>query len=168
MHERVLVHVGLGGNVGDVVPAMRHALSTIHDDCDCSVIAVSPVYSTPPWGIVHQARFFNACAAIETRLMPHAFLARMLEAERERGRVRNLRWGPRTLDIDVLTYGGAAISSWDLTVPHPRMFERAFVMVPLADIAGAMMVAGKSVRDHAAATDRSGITMADEQIAAPG
>ncbi len=161
----MLVHVGLGGNIGDVVPAMRHALATIDTDSDCKVVSVSPVYSTPPWGIVLQARFFNACAAIETRLMPHAFLARMLDAERERGRVRNLRWGPRTLDIDVLTYGDQTISTFDLSVPHPRMFERAFVMVPLADIAGDMEIEGQTIREWARRTDAAGIVRADEQIA---
>lgn len=153
--------LGLGGNIGDPVAAMARALRALDGRADTSVTAVSRLYRTPPWGKTDQAWFFNACALVETALQPEALLDVGLDIERSMKRERIERWGPRTIDIDVLLWGEAAIASARLTVPHPRMTERAFVLMPLADIFPDGMVGGRSVTDWLAAVDKAGIQVAD-------
>jgi len=143
---------------------MRGALKAIDAHPGCRVTATSRVYRTPPWGPVEQDWFLNACAAIETGLSAPDLLAFVLETEKAFGRVRTTRWGPRTLDIDILLYGSTPVSLDNLTIPHPRMTERAFVMVPLADIAPDVMLAGRSVRDHAAAFAEEGLEVTDIRL----
>ena len=111
-----------------------------------SLIARSSDYATPPWGVEDQPPFINCCAAIETTLSPHDLLRRVQEVERAFGRDRanERRWGPRTLDIDLIAYDDVAMNDPDLTLPHPRLFERAFVLVPLADIAADRLIAGRA------------------------
>ena len=167
MREPVQALIALGGNVGDVAAAMQGALDRLHAHSACRVLSVSGVYATPPWGIVDQPDFLNACAALSTTLSPHALLDLILETERAAGRVRGDRWGPRTLDIDILTYGDETIGTERLTVPHARMFERGFVIVPLADIAADQAIAGVRVADIAAVIDRSGISRAQAQLQVP-
>lgn len=157
--------LGLGGNIGDPVAAMGLALRRLDARDDCRVTAVSRLYRTPPWGKTDQADFFNACAAIETTLPPLKLLETCLDIERDMKRVRNERWGPRTIDIDVLTYDGLEIDEQALTVPHPRMTERAFVLMPLADIAGDLKVKGRAVADWLASTSAEGIVVANENRA---
>ena len=113
------------------------------------MIARSSDYATPPWGVEDQPPFINRCASVETGLTPHALLARAQEVERAFGRDRanERRWGPRTLDIDLIAYDDVALNDADLTLPHPRLFERAFVLVPLADIAPDRVIAGVRVKD---------------------
>jgi 2-amino-4-hydroxy-6-hydroxymethyldihydropteridine diphosphokinase len=153
--------LGLGGNLGDPVAAMGQALRTLNKRDDTSVIAVSPVYNTPPWGKVDQPSFFNACAEIATGLAPEALLAACLDIESEMKRERLERWGPRIIDIDVLAYEGIErLDSPTLVLPHPRMTERAFVLVPLAEIAPDIVVEGKSVLQWARLSDDSGMTKA--------
>ncbi|WP_306119361.1 MULTISPECIES: 2-amino-4-hydroxy-6-hydroxymethyldihydropteridine diphosphokinase [unclassified Roseitalea] len=167
MREPVRVLVGLGGNVGDVPATMQAALDALDDRADCTVAAVSPVYSTPPWGITDQARFLNACAALETRLTPHALMDVVLQIERGAGRERTERWGPRTLDIDILVYGALTVTTDRLTIPHPRMFDRGFVLVPLADIAGDRVIAGHRIGDAADRIDRTGIVRTQHRLEVP-
>ncbi len=126
--------LGLGGNLGDPVAAMARALQALEARDDTVVTAVSRLYRTPPWGKTDQDWFFNACAAVETTLAPEALLDVGLAIERSMKRERLERWGPRTIDIDVLLWGDETIAGERLTVPHPRMTERAFVLMPLADI----------------------------------
>lgn len=163
MHDDAPMHrawLGLGGNIGDPVAAMRRALQHIDGRADAQVSRVSPVYRTPPWGLAEQPEFLNAAAEIRTRLEPEALLDAVLETELQLKRVRSVRWGPRTIDIDVLAYENIEANSERLTLPHPRMTERAFVMVPLADIAPDLMISGKRVREWAAQADRAGIESA--------
>lgn len=162
--DPVTAYLGLGGNVGDVAAAMRGALKAIDGHPDCKVTGVSRVYRTPPWGPVEQDWFLNACAEIETRLSAPDLLSVVLETEKTFGRVRTTRWGPRTLDIDILLYGITPVSLENLTIPHPRMIERAFVMVPLADIAPNVMLKGRSVHDHAAAFVDEGLEVTDIRL----
>ncbi|HLP67350.1 MAG TPA: 2-amino-4-hydroxy-6-hydroxymethyldihydropteridine diphosphokinase, partial [Rhizobium sp.] len=129
---------------------------------DCRVVAVSRLYRTPPWGKTDQADFYNACAAVETRLPPEALLDACLDIEREMKRVRIERWGPRTIDMDVLTYDALETRTDRLELPHPRMTERAFVLMPLADIAASMVVYGRSVAAWLEESDRTGITIASD------
>lgn len=156
----VVVCLGLGGNIGDPIAAMGEALRMLDASEDCAVRAVSPVYRTPPWGRTDQPAFLNACAMVETQLQPRALLRRILETEQTLKRQRTERWGPRTLDIDILTYDDEIIDEPGLKIPHPRAAERAFVMVPLADIAPNVMIAGKTVSEHKAVLDLAGISKA--------
>jgi 2-amino-4-hydroxy-6-hydroxymethyldihydropteridine diphosphokinase len=160
--EWTIAALGLGGNIGDPQAAMAQALREIDADADCRIKAVSDVYRTPPWGKTDQADFYNACALVETRLDAEALLARCLEVELGMKRVRLERWGPRTIDIDVLTYGDSEKRNERLEVPHPRMTERAFVLVPLADIAGDMMIKGRAVSVWLTDLDTAGITRANK------
>ena len=157
----MIAYLGLGGNVGDVAASMQAALERLHTHPSCSITAVSRVVRTPPWGPVDQDWFLNACAAIETSLSAPELLELVLQTEREFGRVRTTRWGPRTLDIDILLYGDEPVALDNLTIPHPRMTERAFVMVPLADIAGDIRLAGRTVREHAESFRDDGLQTTD-------
>jgi 2-amino-4-hydroxy-6-hydroxymethyldihydropteridine diphosphokinase len=158
----VVAAIGLGGNLGDPRRAMATALQQFDARPDCRVLAVSKLYRTPPWGKTDQADFFNACALLEAQLQPTALLDLCLSIERGMKRVRIERWGPRTIDIDVLTYGDREIQVEGLDVPHPRMVERGFVLLPLVDIAAGMMVSGKTVADWADSADLAGIEIADD------
>jgi 2-amino-4-hydroxy-6-hydroxymethyldihydropteridine diphosphokinase len=154
--------LGLGGNVGDPVAAMSMALGTLAGHEQCRLTDVSRLYRTPPWGKTDQDWFFNAAARVETSLGAVSLLGLALGIEQANRRVRTERWGPRTLDIDILDYDGLSIVSDQLTIPHPRMKERAFVLMPLADIDPGYRIEGRQVADWLAASDRSGIEIADE------
>ena len=151
--------LGLGANLGDRAGAIRRALDLLDATDAIAVTARSALYETPPWGDPDQPAYLNACALVETALSPQALLARCIATERALGRERDpaRRWGPRAIDIDVLFYGDLALETPGLTLPHPRLFERAFVLVPLAEIAGDRTVAGRRIADAARTVDRTGI-----------
>lgn len=153
----MIAAIGLGGNIGDPPRTMARALHMLNEHPDVAVRTVSPLYRTPPWGKTDQEWFHNACALVETRLDPHELLDVCLEVEERLDRVRTTRWGPRTIDLDVLLHGDFSSDSSKLTVPHPRMTERAFVMVPLADIAPRAVINLQSVGEWASAVDSAGI-----------
>lgn len=159
--KAVTATLGLGGNIDDPVHAMACALQALDDRADCRVTGVSRLYRTPPWGKTDQAFFYNSCASLETTLPAPQLLALCLDIERNLKRVRIERWGPRTIDIDILTYGDETIDRPDLHVPHPRMTERGFVLMPLADIARNMLVGGRSVERWLSDADVHGIELAD-------
>ncbi|SOC85412.1 2-amino-4-hydroxy-6-hydroxymethyldihydropteridinediphosphokinase [Ensifer adhaerens] len=150
-------NLGLGGNIGDPAAYMAAALRMIAAHADCHVARVSRLYRTPPWGKTDQDWFFNACALIETSLSPEALLDLCLGLEKEMNRVRIERWGPRTLDIDILTYEGVTSDAERLLLPHPRVAERAFVLMPLCDYAPETMIGTQSARDLLAKVDAGGI-----------
>ena len=152
--------LGLGGNIGDPVASMRSALAALDADPSVEVLAVSRLYRTPPWGKTDQDWFFNACAVMRTSLSPFDLLDLCLATERSLKRIRAERWGPRTIDIDVLFMNGEQMETARLTLPHPRMTERGFVMVPLADIVPDGRVNGKSVLEWTGIVDRAGIEVA--------
>lgn len=164
MTDPVTAYLGLGGNVGDVAAAMRAALQRFDQHPDCRVTAVSRAFRTPPWGPVEQDWYLNACAAVETSLSAPELLALALDTEKAFGRVRTTRWGPRTLDIDILLYGDEPVALENLTIPHPRMAERAFVMVPLADIAPDVLLDGRRVAEHAAGFSDEGLEVTDIRL----
>ena len=151
------VYLSLGGNLGDPAASMATALRLLDGDADTRVVAVSSLYRTPPWGKLDQPDFLNAAAEISTALAPRALLDLCLEAERKLKRVREERWGPRLIDIDILVFGDRIIHETGLEVPHPRMLERAFVLAPLAEIAPELAVGGRSVSERLSAVDTSGI-----------
>jgi 2-amino-4-hydroxy-6-hydroxymethyldihydropteridine diphosphokinase len=151
--------IALGGNVGDVHKTLAQAIELLCQDGAVAICARSSDYRTPPWGDEDQPPFVNACISVTTGLMPQALLERAHAVERAlgRNRERERRWGPRTIDIDILAYDDLVLNEPDLILPHPRMFERAFVLVPLAEIAGDRMIAGVRVREALARIDASGI-----------
>jgi 2-amino-4-hydroxy-6-hydroxymethyldihydropteridine diphosphokinase len=160
--EEVLI--GLGGNIGDPLEAMRSALRALDENPNCKVLRISSVWKTPPWGVTDQPDFLNACAAISTTLEPRAFLDLCLSIEKDLKRIRDQRWGPRSIDMDVLFFGDRKISEEGLTVPHPRIAARAFVLVPLAEIAPDLRIAGTKIAQLAAKADVSGMSRLDEVL----
>ncbi|RUU86373.1 2-amino-4-hydroxy-6-hydroxymethyldihydropteridine diphosphokinase [Mesorhizobium sp. M7A.F.Ca.MR.176.00.0.0] len=151
------VYLSLGGNLGDPAKSMGAALRMLDADADTRVTGVSSLYRTPPWGKLDQPDFLNAAAEISTVLAPRALLDLCLDAERKLKRVREERWGPRLIDIDILVFGDRVIHETGLEVPHPRMLERAFVLAPLAEIAPGLVVSGRSITDRLVAVGTSGI-----------
>jgi 2-amino-4-hydroxy-6-hydroxymethyldihydropteridine diphosphokinase len=129
------------------------------DDGAVRLVARSSDYRTPPWGVTDQAPFINAAIAVTTALPPHDLLARTEECERAlgRNRARERRWGPRSIDLDLLAYDDLVLIDRDLILPHPHLFERAFALVPLAEIAPERVIAGIRVREALARLDVSGI-----------
>ena len=159
----VLAALSLGGNVGDVAAAFRHALARLAETAGVELVAVSSVWRTKAWGKTDQPDFLNIAALLRACLPPRDLLALCLAIESERGRERGERWGPRALDIDVLTYGDLALDEPGLTLPHPRLFERAFVLAPLVEIAPDMRVGGRAVAAALADIDTRGV----ERLAGP-
>ncbi|BDU16103.1 2-amino-4-hydroxy-6-hydroxymethyldihydropteridine diphosphokinase [Lysobacter auxotrophicus] len=131
--------IGMGSNLGDSIATLKHALRALDALPDTRVARASRLYRTAAWGVTEQPDFINAVALLRTRRAPRELLGDLLAIEREAGRRRledgSDRWGPRTLDLDLLLYGEARIDEPGLHVPHPRLHERAFVLVPLAEIA---------------------------------
>jgi 2-amino-4-hydroxy-6-hydroxymethyldihydropteridine diphosphokinase len=156
----VRAFVGLGGNVGDVAEAFASAAARIDDLPRTQLLRVSRRYRTPAWGMAAQPDFLNAVAMLETRLPARELLDALLAIERAHGRERatESRWGPRTLDLDLLLYGGATIDEPGLRVPHPHLHERAFALKPLLDIAPGISIPGHGLaRDLPAAMAAGGI-----------
>jgi 2-amino-4-hydroxy-6-hydroxymethyldihydropteridine diphosphokinase len=151
--------IALGGNVGNVRSSFDRAIAILCDGAAVRLMARSSDYRTPPWGITDQPDFLNAAIAVATSLSPHELLDRAMACERALGRNRahEHRWGPRAIDIDLLAYDDLALNDGTLTLPHPLLFERAFVLVPLAEIAPHRVIAGIKVRDALARVDAAGI-----------
>jgi len=150
-------YLGLGGNIGDPAAAMAQALRRLDGAPLTRIDAVSSLYRTPPWGVADQPDFLNAVARIDTGMSPRELLALCLDIERSMQRVRERRWGPRPIDIDILLFGSLEVDEPQLTIPHPHIAERAFVLVPLAEIAPGTRVRGKPASELAAGIDTSGM-----------
>jgi 2-amino-4-hydroxy-6-hydroxymethyldihydropteridine diphosphokinase len=144
------VYIGLGANLGDREAAIRRALDVLDADPAIDVVAVSTVRETDPVGYLDQPRFLNGAAALETELPPRELLERLLAVEKELGRERagGPRFGPRTIDLDLLLYGEETIAEPGLTVPHPRLTERRFVLEPLSELDPSLALPdGRRVRE---------------------
>lgn len=151
--------IALGGNVGDVRSSFDRAVELLCDGSKVQLRARSSDYRTMPWGVTDQPPFINSCLIVDTVLAPRTLLdlARRVEAMLGRNRANERRWGPRTLDIDLIAYDDVVIDEPDLTLPHPRLFERAFVLVPLDEIAPDRMIGGITVRDARNRVDAGGV-----------
>jgi len=128
-----IVYLALGTNLGDRIANLRGAIEALPSEIN--VIAESKIYETPPWGYENQPAFLNMAVKCETALDPESLLKRLKLLEVRLGREQSFRWGPRLIDIDILFYDNLILESESLTIPHPRLHERAFVLVPLAEIA---------------------------------
>ena len=153
------VLIALGGNVGDVRDTFRRAISNICGMTQAGLLARSSDYATPPLGDIEQPRYVNACFSIDTSLDPHALLFTLHKIEKKFGRDRasETRWGPRTLDLDMLAYDDVTIEKPELTLPHPRMFQRAFVLMPLCEIAPDRVIGGQTPAEALALLSTEGI-----------
>ncbi len=140
------VALGLGANLGDRCGSIIAALEALAAHPGVAVARISSIYATPPWGIVDQPAFLNAAALVETSLSPEALLDVCQDIERDLGRRRRVRWGPREIDIDLLNIEGVRISSERLNLPHAGLFERLFVLLPLVEIWGDRPVSGNSLQ----------------------
>jgi 2-amino-4-hydroxy-6-hydroxymethyldihydropteridine diphosphokinase len=148
-------YIGMGSNLGDRVGNLSAALRDLAATPGVTVAAVSFAYESEPWGVTDQPAFANAVAALDTTLDANALLAACKRIEARFGRVAGVRYGPRAIDLDILLFGDEAIRAADLTVPHPRMLERDFVVTPLLEIApGATLPGGGPVTRDAAVQGR--------------
>lgn len=155
-------YLALGANIGEKLENLRSAVRLLRDS-GCEVTAVSSLYLTRPVGVTDQPDFLNAVVRVETTLKPRALLGLCQTIELRLGRQRTIQWGPRVIDVDVLLYDDLTIDEPGLVVPHPRMKERAFVLVPLAEIDPVVEVSpGVSSADAAAAVDTSGVEPFDD------
>lgn len=142
-------YVALGANIGDPRSQVREAMDALDTSPGIRVGARSRLYVTPPWGVLDQPAFVNAAVCIETDLSPHDLLQRFMQLEQAAGRVRGgRRWGPRLLDLDLLVYGQQILDEPGLQLPHPRIAQRAFVLLPLAEIAPELHIPGQGLVRH--------------------
>lgn len=137
-----MIYLGLGTNLGDRAGNLRQALARLKQSI--RITAVSSIYETEPWGVREQPRFLNMAVGGETALTPDELLQTVKAIEREMGRTDGVRYGPRVIDIDILLYDDLIVRQTGLEIPHPRLTERAFVLAPLAEIAGAVIPPGFS------------------------
>ena len=156
--ERHRAFVALGSNLDDPALQVREGLARLDAIADTQLLRASRLYSTPPWGIVEQPAFVNAVAELGTALSPHGLLAALQRIEEQAGRRRAVRWGPRTLDLDLLLYDAERLDGEGLTLPHPQLAERAFVLVPLAELEPELVLPdGRTVAATLARLDCAGI-----------
>jgi len=156
------VVLSIGSNLGDRVAHLRAAVTAFAD----VLVAVSPVYETPPWGPVEQPAYLNAVLVVSADRAPAYWLGRAHAAERAVGRERDVRWGPRTLDVDVVDVGGTGSDDPALTLPHPRAYERAFVLRPWLDVEPSATLSGRPVADWLAEVGEAGVVRRHDVVLA--
>ena len=146
----VIAHLGLGSNLGDRAENIAEAIRRIDAMAHTTVVATSPLYESEAWYVTEQPQFINACITVETTAHPRELLDALLAVEEAMGRVRNVPKGPRTIDLDILFWGDDVIDAEGLTVPHPGVLERPFVLVPLVDLAPDLVHprTGRTLADH--------------------
>ena len=155
-----IAYLGLGSNLGDREGFLRQAAALLAAEGDITVKQVSSIYETEPVGFTDQGAFLNAVAVVETELSVVELLSKCLAVEQKLQRVRDVRWGPRTIDIDILLFGEQTIDDPKLIVPHPRLRERLFVLIPLHEVAPDVAFGGKTAADHIAQlTGQAGIQL---------
>jgi 2-amino-4-hydroxy-6-hydroxymethyldihydropteridine diphosphokinase len=144
----VPAYIGVGSNLGDSLARVRAAFDALAQLAGCRLVATSRLYRTRPFGPVQQGDFINAVAGVLTQLSAQQLLAGIRGIETAAGRLRSERWGPRTLDLDLLVFGDQRIDTPELTVPHPGIAERGFVLAPLVDIAPTLQVPGVGLAEQ--------------------
>ena len=149
--------IGLGSNVGDKAGNIARAISLLTAKGDIRLVSPSRIYRSPPWGVITQDAFANACVTVATVLGAHDLLRRCQAVENDMGRVRKKKWGPRIIDVDILTFRDEVIKTPDLVVPHPLIAERAFVLLPLQDVAPGLKIGGKTLGELIAHIDTAGV-----------
>jgi len=157
MTDPETIYLALGSNLEDRLANLQAALAALPPAV--TVLRLSPVYETPPWGIIDQPAFLNMAIQADTRLAPPALLSFLKRLEKDLGRIPSVRYGPRLIDLDILFYGERILSIPGLVIPHPHLHERAFVLVPLADIAADFVhpILRQPIRDLLAGVDATGV-----------
>ncbi|MBM7555189.1 2-amino-4-hydroxy-6-hydroxymethyldihydropteridine diphosphokinase [Halanaerobacter jeridensis] len=150
-------YLGLGTNIGEREKNLRAAVAHIKKTTDVEVTEVSSIYETEPWGYEEQNQFLNLCLKIKTDLKPQELLEKCQQIEKRMGRKREEKWGPRIIDIDILIYDNLEVNTSKLVIPHPRIQERAFVLVPLQELDSNLMIKGKSIAQWLEQVSTSGI-----------
>ncbi len=148
---------GLGSNIGDKPGNIARALDLLKERGIAHLSAVSRIYRTPPWGVLDQGDFANACAIGETSLSPYELLAAVKKIEADMGREPTRRWGPRLIDVDILFLGDHTLDDPELTLPHKELFGRAFVLLPLLEIAPDLVLDGVPLREALESVDSAGV-----------
>ena len=148
--------IGLGSNIGDKAANIDRAIVLLTQDGAIRLVKASAKFRSDPWGVVDQDWFVNACVSVATDLAPHDLLARCQRVENDMGRVRQQKWGPRLIDVDILTYRDQLIHDPDLVVPHPFIAERAFVLLPLKEVAPDARIGGRTLDEMIAALAPTG------------
>ncbi len=156
--------LGLGGNIDDSRKLLATAIGCLAAEPEIAVEAVSALYLTPPWGKIDQPAFLNAAVRIDTSLPPRQLLDTVLAIERRLGRVRMERWGPRRIDIDILLFGDVELDEPGLHIPHPRLTERAFALVPLQDVMPDAVFGGRGIEEWVGLSDKEGM----QRLVEPG
>jgi 2-amino-4-hydroxy-6-hydroxymethyldihydropteridine diphosphokinase len=162
MHHRVFL--GLGSNLGDRQMNLFRAMHLLEPEV--SIESVSSLYETEPWGVHEQPSYLNCALAANTDLTPHKLLVKLKSIEKEMGRQPTFRYGPRLVDLDILLYDELIMSTDELTIPHPRMLERGFVLVPLAEIAGSLIhpISKLSIRQLESDVKKDGVKLYNSYI----
>ena len=153
--------IGLGSNLGDKKDNLDRAVAALAASPGVALVARSGYWRTEPWGFTDQDWFLNACVVVETELTPRVILERCLAIEASLGRRREIRWGPRIIDLDVLYVDGLTVDEPGLALPHPHLTERAFVLAPLAEVRPDAVVRGTAVAAALAGLDTAGVTRLD-------
>ncbi|MGM0370282.1 MAG: 2-amino-4-hydroxy-6-hydroxymethyldihydropteridine diphosphokinase [Bacillota bacterium] len=151
------VYLGLGTNIGAKEKNLRKAVNLLKQTPGLKLIQVSSIYETAPWGYEEQNNFLNLCLELKTELEPQELLTVCQKVENDLGRVRNKKWGPRIIDVDILTYDDLKINTPKLIIPHPRIKERAFVLVPLQDLNTNLLIDGHRIEEYLAEISTAGI-----------
>lgn len=154
--------IGLGSNIGDKAANIERAIALLTQDGGVRLVARSKLYRSAPWGVTDQDWFVNAVIAVATAQSPRALLERVQAVENEMGRVRRRHWGERIIDVDILTYRDLVIAEPDFVVPHPKIAERAFVLVPLHDVAPDIRIAGRSIDMALSNLDAKDVTLLEQ------
>ena len=141
-------YLSVGSNLGDRAEYIRQAIEYVGASDKIQLKSVSSLYETPPWGIINQPSFLNGAFSLVSTISPQELLGLCQSVEQSLGRVRHEHWGPRTIDIDLLYIDGMRLNTPELVLPHPYMLERAFVLVPLVEIAPDLLIDGLSVKEH--------------------
>lgn len=157
------VYLGLGTNRGSREENLIEAISLL-TKAPLKITAISSIYETEPWGYEEQSDFLNLCLELETKLAPQELLEECQRIEDEMGRIRDKKWGPRIIDIDILVYDNREVETAQLTIPHPRIEERAFVLVPLQELNPSLKIRGKRITAYVKEISTEGIRDYDTKI----
>ncbi|MEA3423494.1 MAG: 2-amino-4-hydroxy-6-hydroxymethyldihydropteridine diphosphokinase [Bacillota bacterium] len=161
--QKQIVYLGLGSNIGDKIEYLANAIEYISKNSKIKIIKQSSYYETDPVGYENQDSFVNVCLEIETDLSPVQLLGETQKIENMLGRKREVRWGPRTIDIDILLYGDLKINNEILTIPHPRIIERAFVLIPLQEINKDIIINNKRIDEYLSEIEGQGVKIIENE-----
>ena len=155
-------YLGLGTNMGDKQAYLKEACKIISDNPNINIVKISKIYKTKAWGYTNQDDFLNICIEVDTNLSPEELLEVCHEVENKLNRVRVIRWGPRTIDVDILFFNNIISTDENLTLPHPRIKERAFVLIPLMDLNKELVIDNKTISYYLSNLEKEELKQVEE------